>query len=243
MNDFSIDRRSKIPYDKQLQLILRSMISMGILRKGEPLQNSEELAVELGIEPAQVIKAYRLLEKEKRVTYQNESWMVSTGNVPRTFFDDYFTIYDSIRRNLKVEPSIKTLELETKKKVKGYIAESLKTTSALYTKRVYYGDELPYVLVYTYFPENRFPGFENELAKSQPYFRFMEHTYGIKLTQSTRIMNGVNLKKSDAFLLGVPEGAAAYHTIVENYDNDTVYEVMEVYGISEIMHFSLQQKE
>jgi len=243
MNDFSIDRRSKIPYDKQLQLILRSMISMGVLRKGAPLQNSEDLATELGIAPAQVIKAYRLLEKEKRVIHQNNTWRVSAGNVPKTFFDDYLTIFETIQRNLQAIPTIKTLELDPKKKIKGQIAKSLKTTTALYTKRVYYGDDVPYVLVNTYFPENRFPNFEKELAKNQPYFKVMEEQYGFQLSQSKRSMNGVNLKKSDAFLLGVPEGTAAYHTIVENYDKEMVYEVMEVYSISEIMHFSIEQKE
>jgi len=244
MNDFSIDRRSKIPYDKQLQLILRSMISLGVLRKGAPLQPIDELALELGIDQSQVLKAYKLLEKERRVILQNETWLVSSGNIPKTVFDEYITIYESIKRNTRSMPSIKTIELDPHRKVKGNIAKALQTTTALYTKRIYLGDDVPYVLVNTYLSEERFRGFELELAKNQPYYKPMMEGYGITLSSSQRWMNGINLKKTDAFLLGVPEGTAAYFTIVENRDqHDQIYEVMEVFSISEIMHFTLDQAE
>ncbi len=244
MNDFNIDRRSKIPYDKQLQLILRSMISRGILRKGANLHDIDELAHELSIAPALVLKAYKLLEKERRVIIQNGTWLVSTANIPNTFFDEFISIYESIQRNTQSTPSIKTLELDPKRKIKGELAKWLRSNSAIYTKRIYLGDEVPYVLVNTYLSDTRFPGFEKELAKNQPYFKPLHELHGITLKQSDRQMNGINLKKADAFLLGVPEGTASYHTFVQHVDQDgSIYEVDEVISISEIMHFTIDQDE
>jgi DNA-binding GntR family transcriptional regulator len=244
MNDFNIDRRSKIPYDKQLQLILRSMISRGILRKGAKLQDIDELAQELSIAPALVLKAYKLLEKERRVMNQNGIWLVSTGNIPKTVFDEFITIYESIQRNTQSTPSIKTLELDPKHKIKGELAKWLGSTTAIYTKRIYLGDEVPYMLVNAYLSDRLFSGFEKELTKDQPYFKSLHERYGITLKESDRQMNGVNLKKADAYQLGVPEGTAAYHTFVQHKDqNGMIYEVDEVFSISEIMHFTIEQDE
>jgi DNA-binding GntR family transcriptional regulator len=244
MNDFNIDRRSKIPYDKQLQLILRSMISRGILRKGAKLHDIDVLAQELSIAPSLVLKAYKLLEKERRVIIQNGIWLVSTGNIPNTFFEEFITIFESIQRNTQSTPSIKTLELDPKRKIKGELAKCLGSTTAIYTKRIYLGDDVPYVLVNTYLSDTRFPGFEKELVKNLPYFKPLHELHGITMKQSDRQMNGVNLKKADAYLLGVPEGTAAYHTFVQHTDPDgSAYEVDEVFSISEIMHFNIDQDE
>ena len=244
MNDFIIDRRSKIPYDKQLQLILRSKIALGVLRKGAFMQPIDELAVELGIEAPLVLKAYKLLEKERRINKVNDQWVVSTGNIPKTVFDELITIYESIKRNTKSVPSIKTLELDPKHKVKGNIAKWLDTPSAVYTKRIYYGDDVPYMLVNIYFPASRFPGLDAELAKNEPYYQWFHEHYQVNLSHSERQMNGINLKKSDAYYLGVPEGTACYHTFVQNYDDQgRIYEVSEVFSISEIMHFTIEQDE
>jgi len=244
MNDFNIDRRSKIPFEKQLQLILRSMISRGILRKGTQLQNIDELAKELSIDPALVLKAYKLLEKERRVIHQNGTWLVSTGGIPKTVFDEFITIYESIQRNTHSTLSIKTLEIDPKHKIKGDIAKWLGSNTAIYTKRIYLGDDVPYMLMNLYLSDKLFYGFEKELAKDQPYFKILHESYGIMMKQSERQMNGVNLKKSDAILLGVPEGTAAYRTLVEHSDqNGIVYEVDEVFSISEVVHFTIEQDE
>lgn len=244
MNDFIIDRRSKIPYDKQLQLILRSKIALGVLRKGAAMQPIDELANELGIEAPLVLKAYKLLEKERRINKINDHWIVSTGNIPKTVFDEFITIFESIKRNTKSVPSIKTLELDPKHKIKGKISQWLNTSTAVYTKRLYYGDDVPYMLVNIYFPAQRFEGLDAELAKNQAYYQWFHEHYQINLVRSERQMNGVNLKKGDAFLLGVPEGTACYHTFVQNYDDQgKIYEVSEVFSISEIMHFTIEQDE
>ena len=82
------------------------------------------------------------------------------------------------------------------------------------------------------------------MAKNQPYYATLREHHHLILTSSDRQMNGVNLKKEDAMILGVPEGTACYHTIVLNYNQDNqIYEVVETFGIPEIMHFTLEQDE
>jgi len=244
MNDINIDKRSKISYDKQLQQQLRSLIARGSIRKGAILEEPQVLSKELDIEPSMVESAYRLLERERRVVYQNDIWRVSTANIPKIFFEEFISIYDSIIKNAKSIPSIKTLEVDLNKRVKGSIAQSLEQNTALYTQRIYYGDEVPFVLANIYFPSGRFPNLENELKKNQPYFKEMNPLYGVKMSKSTRTMRGINLKKREAEHLSVPEGTAAYLTVVKNYDQDGhVFEISEVYGISDVMHFTIEQDE
>jgi DNA-binding GntR family transcriptional regulator len=244
MTDINIDKRSKISYDKQVQQQLRSLIARGVLRKGTDLIEPRLLAKELDIETSMVESAYRLLEKEKRVTYQNESWKVSIANIPKIFFEEFISIYDSIIKNAKSIPSIKTLEIDLDKHVKGNIALSLGQNTALYCKRIYYGNEVPFVYANIYFPVGRFPNLEEELRKDKPYYKEMNAMYGVKLSKSTRTIKGLNLKKREADYLGVPEGTAAYLTVVKNFDEDgNVFEISEVYGISDVMHLTIEQAE
>jgi len=244
MTDINIDKRSKISYDKQVQQQLRSLIARGLMRKGTDLPQPGLLAKELEIETSMVESAYRLLEREKRVTYQNETWKVSIASIPKIFFEEFISIYDSIIKNAKSTPSIKTLEIDLEKNVKGNIALSLGQNIALNTKRIYYGNEVPFVYANIYFPAGRFPNLENELKKDQPYFKDMNALYGVKLSKSTRTMKGLNLRKREAEYLGVPEGTAAYLTVAKNFDEEgRVYEISEVYGISDVMHFTIEQDE
>lgn len=244
MNEYSIDKRSKIPYDKQLQLILRSMIAQGVLRKGAPMQGIDDLAAQLKIDADQVLKAYRLLEKEKRIHRDQDTWIISTGNIPKTLFKEHITIYESIIRNTQSVPSIKTLELDPKHKVKGLIAKTLGTSTALYTKRLYFGDDVPFVLMNAYYPEGRFPGFDQELSKNEASYMTLFEKFGLTFSVSHRTMNGINLKKNEAFLLAVAEGTACYLTTLTNVDqHGKVYEYLEVYSISDVMRFTLDQDE
>ncbi|NTW96534.1 MAG: hypothetical protein HGB31_07955, partial [Erysipelotrichaceae bacterium] len=51
-------------------------------------------------------------------------------------------------------------------------------------------------------------------------------------------------RKKEAEYLGVPEGTAAYLTVAKNFDEEgRVYEISEVYGISDVMHFTIEQDE
>jgi len=244
MTDINIDKRSKISYDKQVQQQLRSLIARGLIRKGTQLPQTELLAKELEIETSMVENAYRLLEREKRVIYQNESWKVSIASIPKIFFKEFITIYESIIKNAKSTPSIKTLDIVLDKHVKGDIALSLGQNTALHTQRIYYGDDVPFVYANIYFPAGRFPNLELVLEKDQPYYKELSTLYGVKLSKSTRTMKGLNLRKKEAEYLGVPEGTAAYLTVVKNFDEEgRVFEISEVYGISDVMHFSIEQDE
>lgn len=244
MNDINIDKRSKVSYDRQLQQQLRSLIARGLLRKGTVLTEPKLLAKDLEIEQNQVENAYHLLEREKRVVFQNEIWKVSFASIPKIFFEEFISIYDSIIKNVKSNPTIKTIEIDLNKHVKGDLAKDLGSTVALHTKRIYYGDDIPFVYANIYFPKGRFPHLEDELKKDMPYYKELKGQFGITMSKSTRIMKGVNLRKKEALYLGVPEGTAAYLTTVKNYDSQgLVFEISEVYGISDVMHFTIEQDE
>ena len=59
-----IDTASFIPFYEQIKQGIKSRISQGILKPGEPLPSIRELATILIINPNTVARAYRDLEKE-----------------------------------------------------------------------------------------------------------------------------------------------------------------------------------
>jgi len=59
-----IDSSSFIPFYEQIKQGIKSRISQGILKPGEPLPSIRELATMLIINPNTVARAYRDLEKE-----------------------------------------------------------------------------------------------------------------------------------------------------------------------------------
>ncbi len=62
--EFRIDKRSGVPFYRQIIEQVKSWIAQGRLGSGEQLPTVRQLAVELSINPNTVIRAYRELEIE-----------------------------------------------------------------------------------------------------------------------------------------------------------------------------------
>jgi GntR family transcriptional regulator len=73
MIQFTLDAKSGVPIYRQIQDQVRYGIASGRLRPGEQLPTVRALAVDLGVNPNTVIKAYSELEREGLLTTEQGS--------------------------------------------------------------------------------------------------------------------------------------------------------------------------
>jgi GntR family transcriptional regulator len=71
--EFRIDRKSGVPYYRQILEQIKYSIARGDLQPGEQLPTVRQLAVDLSLNPNTVIRAYRELEIEKILDTQQGS--------------------------------------------------------------------------------------------------------------------------------------------------------------------------
>ena len=71
--EFRIDRKSGVPYYRQIIEQIKYSIARGDLQRGEQLPTVRQLAVDLSLNPNTVIRAYRELEIEKILDTQQGS--------------------------------------------------------------------------------------------------------------------------------------------------------------------------
>ena len=71
--EFRIDRKSGVPYYRQIIEQIKYSIARGALQPGEQLPTVRQMAVDLSLNPNTVIRAYRELEIEKILDTQQGS--------------------------------------------------------------------------------------------------------------------------------------------------------------------------
>lgn len=241
--NINFDRRSKTSLAQQLEIALRLKIVHGELSLGESLPSEDALACELDMQPAEVLKAYQALAKGTHLVYKNKTWIVNYGKISNLGFEQFTPLFDIIQC-LGLITSIKTLILKKDDIVPKELNSLIPFSRTLYTRRLYYGNDIPLVLMDSYFPQELFSGFETILAANQPYYDKFKSVFNLEFSRSERTVEASNLRKNEAEILEVPIGSAYCYSIVKTYDKlSRLIEVNQCWILPDTMHFTLEQDE
>jgi len=241
--NITIDRRSKTPIFQQIEIELRLSMMRGLLLQGTILPNTLDFANELGVEENDVLLAYQALQKANHLILKQHGWSVNYGKISQLIFRDFMSLHDIIRLSGST-PSITTLALKKDHKITKDIGVKIPFSKILYTRRLYFGNDIPQVLMDCYFPQDLFPEFDKVLENSNPYYELFESMYHIEVSRSERTLEAGNLRKKEAELLNVPTGSAYCYSIVKTYDRlERLIEVDVCWILPEHLHFSIEQDE
>ena len=241
--NITIDRRSKTPIFQQIEIELRLSMMRGELLQGTELPRPFDFANELGVEENDVLMAYLALTKASHLIQKQQSWLINYGKVSQLIFRDITSLQDIIRLSGST-PSITTLTLKKDHKITKDIGVKIPFSKILYTRRLYYGNDIPQVLMDCYFPQDLFPDFENALENNKPYYSLFESMYHIEVSRSERTLEAGNLRKKEAELLNVPSGSAYCYSIVKTFDRlERLIEVDVCWILPENLHFTIDQDE
>jgi len=241
--NLTIDRRSKTPLYQQIEIELRLSMMRGILLQGTILPSAHDFASELGVEENDVLLAYQALAKANHLIQKQQGWSVNYGKISQLIFRDFMSLHDIIQLSGST-PSISTLALKKDHKITKDIGIKIPFSEILYTRRLYFGNDIPQVLMDCYFAQDLFPDFEEVLETNTPYYELFETKYHIEVSRSERTLEAGNLRKKEAELLNVPTGSAYCYSIVKTFDHlERLIEVDVCWILPENLHFTIEQDE
>ncbi len=234
MNEFlfthlKVDRRSKVPFGKQVKYQLHSLLMEQVFPFKSSLPKAELLAKSLGIETKDVLDAYQELAKERYlILHKDNTAEVIIFDLSSKFADRIYSIYEEIIR-LGLKPSIQCLEAK-------YIdlsQEELKqmdfapNEKVFYLKRLYLGDNMPFALIYQYFPSSIFPKIDQWLNCEAPAFTQLFQKDSIKIVSTSKVIRAINLNEEEATLLQQREncaGLCVFHHYFDQQNRNLSYD-------------------
>ena len=100
-----INLKSKQPIYLEICISIKKFISVGVLKPGDKLPSVRSLALELGINPNTVDRAYNILEEEKLITILPKKGAFVSSKVLELENDRYITEEIRMLKNKGVSKS------------------------------------------------------------------------------------------------------------------------------------------
>lgn len=206
-----MDRRSYIPYYRQIFDQVKRMIQSQNLGAGEPFLSEGELAQSLGVSKMTVRQAFQFLRQEGLLIIEKgRRPTIGSGRAERNFQELRGFSGEMSRRGMK--PSSKVLEA-------GYIepdpdvAKALSLQSgekAFRLRRLRYTDDRLVGLEIIHLPARMFPGLQGINLETQSLYSVMETRYGIMVDWSEEELEAVPAAPQEAKLLQVRPGTPLF---------------------------------
>ena len=116
--NIAIDYQSRIPIYEQIVLGIEKLVALDILKPNEQIPAIRELAVNLGINPNTVKKAYDTLEQRKVIISKSTKGTFITDNVDEVKRIMVDKIIDDIKKNIEQLENIGVNKEDIIKKLK-----------------------------------------------------------------------------------------------------------------------------
>lgn len=216
-----IDKRQSTPIDLQVFQAIKTLITDQQFSYLEKLPDIDELSAFLEVESQVVKGAYQRLVSENFLHTEKGNHYVNYINFSSDFYIKPSKLYDIIVQ-LGLTPSIKTLKKKvTTLPLQLQVDPQLKNEqSYLHLKRIYYGNDIPLVLMDTYLPYKDFHQIEALITDEKPLYEILFSTTGKLVSSGKRLMTVTNLSREDAKILNAARDTASYQVISYTYDQN-----------------------
>ncbi len=214
-----IDKRSSLKISFQLAQAIKLMLLNHEITHHELLPSIHDMSDTIKVRKTDVEEAYQMLIDEKFVTKQDGKHHVNYFHFSANFFLDVVPLIDAIRQ-MGMVATTKTIY----KKVVSLPTE-LHTlpqvdveNKYLCIKRLYYGNDVPLVILEMYMPYPRFKDLDLNVNNHEGIYEYIYKEHNIKVSSSTRTFKVVNIDKENAKLLNMLPHTASYQGISIAYD-------------------------
>ena len=116
--NIALDYQSRIPIYEQIVLEIEKLVALNILKPGEQILAIRELALNLGVNPNTIKKAYDTLEQRGVIISKSTKGTFITDNVDAVKSAKVDAIIDEIKEKIKELENIGLDKKEISKKLK-----------------------------------------------------------------------------------------------------------------------------
>jgi len=207
MPDLTLDRKSYVPYYRQIRDQVDALIKAGKLKPGQTIFSEGACAEKLGISKMTVRQAFQALRSEGLLLIEKgKRPIVSTGRIQKDFHKLRGFTEEMARRGLK--PYSKVLEIE--KVVPDAATSNLlhlwRQEEAYRVRRLRYANKEIVGLETILLPARLFPDLGKQDLENQSLYALMETRYQISVEWSEEELEAVPAEKDEARLLQVSPG-------------------------------------
>jgi DNA-binding GntR family transcriptional regulator len=222
LEQITIDRRSRVPYEEQIKERIKAAILDQTLYYQTLLPSIDLLAASLEIKQSKVKKAYERLALEGFIRNDSkEGYKVSYFELTNYFFDRNTAVYDAIAA-LGLSPSIRCLKRELVSLNDDNIVRMgfnpKEGNQFFHIYRIYCGNEQPIMVLENYLPCHIFDHINDKFISTEPLNAFLKKSYGIQAQISKRVTKAVNLTPELAKLLNESPNSASIQSTNHIYD-------------------------
>ncbi|MDX9691091.1 MAG: GntR family transcriptional regulator [Acholeplasmataceae bacterium] len=214
-----VDRRSAQPISLQLAQSIKVLITNNELSYQNQLPQLNDMSTTLMIRKTDIEKAYQMLVDEKFLLKKNHEYTINYFHFSANFFLDVIPLFEAIRL-MGMTPKMKTISIKrqllpTELKLYSKISADEKHWAI---KRLYYGNDIPLVILESFLPESKFPDLDKIINDNEPLYEALFSRYQTRITSSNRIFKVINLDKDSAHHLHTIPGSASYQGLSLAYD-------------------------
>ena len=190
LNDFELDKKSKLPYYYQVYTYLLNKIENNKLKEGDQLPNELVLCDKFQVSRTTIREALRELKSNGYITRgRGQGTFISIAPVESAALQKVSSIVDELKeKGIKTETKVlsrevispseklqKKLNINSKKKV-------------LYIKRLMIADNEPMYITKAYFPYNIFKNIEDKYLVNISFTRIVEENFKINILHRKRVL-------------------------------------------------------
>ncbi|MCL6593892.1 MAG: GntR family transcriptional regulator [Alicyclobacillus sp.] len=206
---FALDYTSPIPLHHQLsEMIRRGILDGTLTNQAGRIPTEQQLARRFGVSRITVRTALHHLENQGLIWRRRGVGTFVRTNYVENWVGRLLGFSETIRA-AGFEPKGKVLRSGKARWLPYTVAKNLGVTSAWVFKRLRFADNEPIAIEESYFTQEIGDALEQQtdLANLLTY-QFIERELQIRLSEARQVINAVNAQKTEARLLGLPEGAA-----------------------------------
>jgi GntR family transcriptional regulator len=207
MPDLTLERKSYVPYYRQIRDQMDALIKAGKLRPGQTIWSEGACADKLGVSKMTVRQAFQALRAEGLLVIEKgKRPIVSTGRIQKDFHKLRGFTEEMTRRGLK--PSSKVLQIEQ-------VVPDAATSNLLHLwrqeevyrlRRLRYANKEIVGLETILLPVRLFPDLGKQDLENQSLYALMEIRYQISVEWSEEELEAIPAEKDEARLLQVSPG-------------------------------------
>lgn len=219
--DLSLERKSYVPYYRQIQDQLELMIKTGRLRPGQAICSEGACATQLGISKMTVRQAYQALRsKGLLIIEKGKRPVVSTGRLQKDFHRLRGFSDEMSRRGLK--PSSKLLQIQkvTPDAPTANRLQLLHHEEVYCVRRLRFANEDVVGLETAILPARLCPDLDKQDLENQSLYALMTNKYNLRVEWSEEEMEVVLAQMEEAKLLQVKVGFPLFSMRRIAYNND-----------------------
>lgn len=207
MPDLRLERKSYVPYYRQIRDQVDALIKAGNLRAGQTIFSEGACAEKLGVSKMTVRQAFQALRSEGLLIIEKgKRPIVGTGRIQKDFHRLRGFTEEMTRRGLK--PSSKVLQIEQ-------VVPDAATSNILHlwrqeevyrVRRLRYANKEVVGLETILLPTRLFPDLGKQDLENHSLYALMETRYQISVEWSEEELEAVPAEKDETRLLQVPQG-------------------------------------